>query len=190
MDALREEAIRALELCVEDIPDARVRAFGSTVSSFGDERSDLDLSIDIPLSRARGTPRALAQSLLLWLVERITQPEFCLPDHNCLSLVESAINARVPCVVVRYGQFSDGETLDCDVTVNNVLPVYNTELLREYAQFGGPAVVAFVREVKQWAKEKQLHGAAANEITLNFLLSAMAKCKHPKRSMASCALSF
>ena len=51
MDGSREEALRALERCVKDIPDARVRVFGSAASGFGGQTSDLDFSIEVPTAR-------------------------------------------------------------------------------------------------------------------------------------------
>merc|ERR1719265_3129290 len=45
-----------------------------------------------------------------------------------------------------------------DVTINNLLPVYNTRLLKSYALLDH-RVVTVVREVKKWAQEIGLHGA-------------------------------
>ena len=51
MDRLREDAFRALQHCVQEIPGAHVSVFGSAVTGFGGQSSDLDLSIEVPLAR-------------------------------------------------------------------------------------------------------------------------------------------
>ena len=50
-DGLRREALDALQRCVQDLPDACVRVFGSAVNGFGDASSDLNFSIEVPWPR-------------------------------------------------------------------------------------------------------------------------------------------
>lgn len=48
--------------------------------------------------------------------------------------------------------------------VNNLLPVFNTKLLRGYAEVN-PHVVTLVQECKEWAKERGVHGAQRGHLS-------------------------
>ena len=47
---------------------------------------------------------------------------------------------------------------ECDLSVNNLLPVYNTRLLRLYGELD-PRLIAYVREFKAFAMRENVHGA-------------------------------
>ena len=71
-------------------------------------------------------------------------------------IVQRVLGARVPILKMRTQVI--GRKMDCDLSVNNLLPCFNTKLLRVYAELN-PHVVRLVQECKQWAKEHKVHGA-------------------------------
>lgn len=51
-----------------------------------------------------------------------------------------------------------GRGIDVDVTINNLLPLRNTELLRTYADID-PRMRSFIFIIKHWAKQRQIADA-------------------------------
>lgn len=64
---------------------------------------------------------------------------------------EAVVDGRVPVLRLALG---DSE---CDVTINNTLPVYTTRLLKAYAEVEG-RLAPLVQAVKRWAVGHGLHG--------------------------------
>ena len=136
---------------------ARVHVYGSAAQGFAGEDSDVDLTIHVPFEdlrdvwrlvrgpREENTPRALAQAFLQALGTRCQ-------SQSLLSFVEFVPGARVPVLTLRLG------SVRCDVTVNNLLPLHNTQLLAAYVRgCGGLAGVA--RAVIAWARDAGVLGA-------------------------------
>merc|ERR1719221_1571785 len=63
--------------------------------------------------------------------------------------------ARRPLITVRD---LEGDMGECDVSVNNHLPLWNSELLRSYSMVN-PRLRPLVLLVKQWAKKHHVCGA-------------------------------
>lgn len=141
----------ALE-AVSHIPGARVHAFGSTVNGFGDGYSDIDLVLE-------ATKQALVQSLRL--ASNVSNKD--LPKATLAALqqrlrtvgfriLERVLHAKVPVLKMVLG------TTECDLSCNNLLPIFNTKLLKAYANLN-QRVVSIVQHTKQWAKKNEVHGA-------------------------------
>eukprot|EP00438_Fugacium_kawagutii_P004053 Skav219301 [mRNA] locus=scaffold2157:525304:526053:- [translate_table: standard] len=78
-------------------------------------------------------------------------------------LIQRILHARVPILKLSM-MLPTGKVLDCDLSVNNLLPVFNTRLLRAYADIN-PHVVVLVQTCKEWAKENGVHGAARGNLS-------------------------
>ena len=107
----------------------------SAASGFG-ENADVDATVIAPGRSALQVLRNLAA---------------VLPTAG-FELREEIYGARVPILrLVMNG-------IDFDLSVNNMLPVYNTQLIKAYGELE-PRVVDLVREVKRWAKAAGVLGA-------------------------------
>lgn len=143
--------VTAVKHAAKCITGAAVHAFGSAVNGFGDGTSDIDMVVEAaPSQLARGlnlsgcsqsqlVPRALGK-----LAGRLHRHNFYIDAR--------ILNAKVPILKLRY----DG--CECDLSCNNLLPLFNTRLLKAYADIDA-RVVRIVQEFKAWAKAKQVHGA-------------------------------
>lgn len=114
-----------------------VRAFGSSVNGFGDSSSDIDLIVQVPGAIDMRDFLAGFQGALRW---------------EGFIIKQRILHARVPILKLMY------KGIECDLSCNNLLPVYNTVLLKRYADLDRRAV-RLVQELKRWAKEKDVHGA-------------------------------
>ncbi|CAJ1377605.1 unnamed protein product [Effrenium voratum] len=138
--------------CVEG---TEVRVFGSSVNGFGDGSSDVDVVLSAGkaqlvagLQLGKCKRKDLAAQTLRKLQRLLKQCGF----HIDLLIAR----AKVP--IIKMSLDCDGDYIECDLSVNNLLPVFNTKLLRCYADLD-PRVVDVVQECKRWAKEQQVHGA-------------------------------
>jgi len=71
---------------------------------------------------------------------------------------ELVAGARVPVLKLSLG------TDECDLTINNLLPVYNTQLLKAYTLLD-PELVPLVQAMKDWAKAQGCHCAADGHLS-------------------------
>lgn len=140
--------------CVEG---SRIFAFGSAVNGFGDSTSDVDLVLHASrqqltegLNLLKVSKRSLAPRALALLQPRLRKVG--------IAIHEKVLHARVP--ILKLGI----RGIDCDLSVNNLLPVFNTRLLKSYA-VADDRVVAVTREVKAWAKEQDVHGATNGHLS-------------------------
>lgn len=139
--------------CVEKalhcIRGGRLFAYGSSANGFGDRASDVDLVL-----------QASRRSLLDGLKLGTCPPEdlarctlVALRDHLRsvgIRVREQILHARVP--VLKLIVKVDGQrNVDCDLSINNLLPVFNTRLVRSYANADSRAI-GITQQVKQWAK--------------------------------------
>jgi len=112
----------------------------SKLSSFGSFESGLSLSfgdIDLCLEFDGVTPKNVLKKIAHMLNED------GMKDVNLIT------NAKVPIVKCVDGQ----SMIPVDISVNNNLSVYNTELLRRYSDLD-PRVRSFILAVKYWARTR------------------------------------
>eukprot|EP00913_Durusdinium_trenchii_P033551 g31409.t1 len=161
-----------------------VYAFGSSVNGFGDTTSDVDLVISIPedeLRREFKLPRSdpiawmptVLEDLLRDLAPMaLSQLSLSLSREEGVEVLEEVLGAKVPILKLQI----DG--VDCDLSCNNLLPVFNSQLLRLYAD-RDPRVVRLATEVKTWAREKGVHGAFyGNLSSYSFVLLVIFYMQH------------
>mmetsp|Transcript_76861 Transcript_76861/g.178261 ORF Transcript_76861/g.178261 Transcript_76861/m.178261 type:complete len:479 (-) Transcript_76861:105-1541(-) len=167
-------------------PAARAHPFGSTVNGFGSTSSDIDVLISIEEEELcyymsyyhwhqrerrfyhaqqkrvnEGTPLNREQGPIVYKVgERtamacaVQQMADVLPEFG-FRVLRSLPHARRPLLTVRD---MTGELGECDVSINNRLPLCNTELLQAYSQLD-VRVRPLVLLVKGWAKNRNVCGA-------------------------------
>ena len=112
----------------------------SKLSSFGSFESGLSLSfgdIDLCLEFDGDAPKKVLKKIAHMLNED------GMKDINLIT------NAKVPIVKCIDGQ----SMIPIDISVNNNLSVYNTELLRRYSDLD-PRVRPFILAVKYWARNR------------------------------------
>ncbi|CAJ1401037.1 unnamed protein product [Effrenium voratum] len=160
----RVEAIRdrILPAASEVSPLAQIYAFGSSVNGFGDENSDVDLVVDMgpatPGDQRSWHGRAV--DCLEAISDRLSEVED-------VRVVEEVMTAKVPILKLKV------EGVDCDLSCNNLLPVFNTQLLRRYSELE-PRVVELAGELKNWARKQGLHGAFNGHLSsYSFVLLAI-----------------
>eukprot|EP00439_Symbiodinium_sp_Y106_P076367 s842_g15.t1 len=146
---IRQAALRARFERVE------VHAFGSSVNGFGDETSDIDLVLDVPEEILEqivpwNYVRDLIPATLDYLSDYLVQEGF--------QVREKVLSAKVPILKLTI----DG--VECDLSCNNLLPVFNTKLLSLYAE-KDHRVVEMARRVKTWAKKEGVHGATNGHLS-------------------------
>eukprot|EP00933_Yihiella_yeosuensis_P050448 TRINITY_DN48230_c0_g1_i1.p1 TRINITY_DN48230_c0_g1~~TRINITY_DN48230_c0_g1_i1.p1 ORF type:complete len:529 (+),score=89.44 TRINITY_DN48230_c0_g1_i1:39-1625(+) len=166
-------------------PSASAHPFGSTVNGFGEASSDLDILIAVEdeelcyymsyvewqkreqryqeaMTRnnaasggfAPDMPRCNAINGKAATAFAVQQLADFLPELG-FQVVRVLPRARRPLVTLvdRTGELSE-----CDVSINNRLPLTNTELLASYSRLD-PRVRSLVLLVKVWAKGKGVCGA-------------------------------
>lgn len=159
-------AIKRVLGALSQVPCVEVRAFGSAVSGFGDETSDLDLVVI-------ATRRSLVMGLELEgrtdrcdLVPRsLAQLHKRLQAHG-FHIHELVLGAQVPILKLSFNSGSSDRSRDieCDLSVNNLLPVFNTALLKAYADIDRRAVEV-TQACKHWAKVQGVHGASLGHLS-------------------------
>ena len=140
---------------------ATLKAYGSSVSGLGFTTSDMDLCIAIDpevtkVNRmhdetgdgANVTQISFTAAVIKVLSARIDACDFCEVEKTVLT-------ARIP--IVQLKQASTG--VECDICVNQELPMYNTLLLHTYTQVD-PRVRQLVLAVKHWAKQRGINDAS------------------------------
>ena len=112
----------------------------SKLSSFGSFESGLSLSngdIDLCLEFDGESPKKVLNKIARML------------NQDSMKNVKLITNAKVPIV-----KFIDSQSMiPVDISVNNNLSVYNTELLRRYCDVD-PRVKPFILAVKYWARNR------------------------------------
>eukprot|EP00931_Biecheleriopsis_adriatica_P050033 TRINITY_DN28957_c0_g1_i1.p1 TRINITY_DN28957_c0_g1~~TRINITY_DN28957_c0_g1_i1.p1 ORF type:complete len:563 (-),score=93.29 TRINITY_DN28957_c0_g1_i1:84-1772(-) len=163
------ELIARVLQAARSIQDVKVHAFGSSVNGFGDAQSDVDLVLEATTEELvkglnlhevfrKADPREVAPTALQALIQPLRQTGFAIK--------EQVLTAKVPILKLHFG-------VDCDLSCNNLLPFFNTRLLKVYSTLD-PRVVGLVQELKRWAKLKGVHGAdKGNLSSYSFTLLAI-----------------
>lgn len=162
LELVRDVARRVLD------PSAEIEMFGSAASGLCERGSDIDATVVVDfailnkrfhgVSRGAPSPGHEARNLCSEAVCAIAK---YIESTNGTGLaVEGLINgAKVPIVVLS----SFGRQI-IDVSINNVLPTYNTRLLGAYAKLD-KRVVALVLCVKRWAKMANVSDAKMGNLS-------------------------
>mmetsp|Transcript_87488 Transcript_87488/g.255816 ORF Transcript_87488/g.255816 Transcript_87488/m.255816 type:complete len:469 (-) Transcript_87488:334-1740(-) len=156
---------RVLE-ALSAVPGAEVRAFGSAVSGFGDRTSDIDLVVT-------ATKASLVKGLELEgrIARRDLAPRSLSKLHTRLQehgfrIRECVLFAQMPILKMSIASRSSDRSgdIECDLSVNNLLPVFNTALLKAYADIDHRAVEV-TQACKRWAKAQGVHGASLGHLS-------------------------
>ena len=147
--------VDAIERTVKNV-DGKVYAFGSSVNGFGDSKSDVDLVISVA-----------ERELHDWLGENRGRQDITVRCLNKLShklerqgfrITEKVLHAKVPIITMLRNN------IECDLSCNNMLAVFNTQLLHTYATLDN-SLPAMVRQVKDWARSNGVHGAPMGHLS-------------------------
>ena len=128
-------------------------AYGSQVNGFGDETSDIDVTIP----EWRGDRLFDAH-----VVDAIKRAGFDVKEQRPF--------ARVPLLLLQYHY--DGQTVDVDLCAGNNLGIKNSQLLRAYVDML-PELADFACNVRNWAKDQGIYGPTdglLSSYTLNILV--------------------
>ena len=161
LDLVRDVARRVLD------PSADIQMFGSAASGLCERGSDIDATVIVDFAilnkRFHGKNRApsVGHETRLLCSEAVCAIAKYIESSNGTGLaVEGLINgAKVPIVVLS----SFGRQI-IDVSINNVLPTFNTKLLGEYSRLDD-RVVGLVLCVKRWAKMTQVSDAKMGNLS-------------------------
>ena len=161
LDLVRDVARRVLD------PSADIQMFGSAASGLCERGSDIDATVIVDFAilnkRFHGKNRtpSVGHETRTLCSEAVCAIAKYIENANGTGLaVEGLINgAKVPIVVLS----SFGRQI-IDVSLNNVLPTFNTRLLREYALLDN-RVAALVLSVKRWAKMAQVSDAKMGNLS-------------------------
>jgi len=115
------------------MPVGELQMFGSSANGFGNNGSDVDIS----LLSSPGADAPSSEDL----IEGVST---LLEQHGMANLTDRR-TARIPIVT-----FDDPQTgLECDICLNNLLAVHNTQLLRTYGR-ADPRVRPLAYVIKRW----------------------------------------
>jgi len=161
LDLVRDVARRVLD------PSADIQMFGSAASGLCERGSDIDATVIVDFAilnkRFHGKNRtpSVGHETRLLCSEAVCAIAKYIENSNGTGLaVEGLINgAKVPIVVLS----SFGRQI-IDVSINNVLPTYNTQLLGEYSKLDN-RVVGLVLCVKRWAKMTMVSDAKMGNLS-------------------------
>ncbi|CAF4892430.1 unnamed protein product [Rotaria sp. Silwood1] len=115
----REKILTCLEKEFQKLyPGCRVHSTGSFKNGFGFQHSDLDVCIELEMNNNESS---------IQILENLAQ---CLQSNEPLfRIIEIVRNARVP--IVRLVHIESD--IEVDISVNNLLPIENTRLLKMYS---------------------------------------------------------
>jgi DNA polymerase sigma len=161
LDLVRDVARRVLD------PSADIQMFGSAASGLCERGSDIDATVIVDFAilnkRFHGKNRtpSVGHETRTLCSEAVCAIAKYIESTNGTGLgVEGLINgAKVPIVVLS----SFGRQI-IDVSINNVLPTFNTRLLGEYSKLDS-RVISLVLSVKRWAKMAQVSDAKMGNLS-------------------------
>lgn len=129
---------------------------GGTLDVFGSSATGLHLpgaDVDLVLSLGKDTNREINGEIVKRLATQLRSAE-CSAGFAAFASVNAIPGARVPIVTVASNEFG----LTADISVNNKLPLANTQLLRTYMLIDD-RVRRLCYVVKRWAKQRRLSEA-------------------------------
>jgi len=144
-----EEEMHKLAQCVHRVralvtalwPHAKLQPFGSCISSFAVRNSDVDLCLVMEAAPGEELVKAkLVKDLGEYL------------EGAGMAEVQALPHARVPIVKL----VEPDTRIACDICINNLLPLANTKLLRDYASVD-PRLRSLVYVVKHWARQRDVN---------------------------------
>jgi len=131
---------------------AKLYGFGSSFNGCGEAKSDVDACLYIPPSKHADERYYASSHALRQLLTKFEDTEDAYP----LRVLEKRLGAGTPIVNFELlSETGEGTGYTCDLSFIHILPLYNTRLLRTYADLS-PAVPALVLVVKRWAKANGL----------------------------------
>ena len=136
---------------------SRVLPFGSAVTGFWTPESDVDVCIQV--SNSQGGKSGTLGALKLLASELRKRP-------GTLTL-QPIYTGKVPIIKWRYidRDNSSQKQVAIDVSVNNLLAVRNSELLRTYAQCNEPLMRPLVLGIKLLARSRGMNNRAAGTLS-------------------------
>lgn len=162
LDLVRDVARRVLD------PSADIQMFGSAASGLCERGSDIDATIVVDFQilnrKFHGKNRmpSIGHETRQLCSEAVCLIAKYIEEHPTGTgvAVEGLIHgAKVPIVVLS----SFGRQI-IDVSINNVLPTFNTKLLAEYAKLDS-RVIGLIVCVKRWAKMAQVSDAKMGNLS-------------------------
>jgi hypothetical protein len=137
----------------------KLQAYGSSVNGFGDNSSDVDVVLvidDASLVDALGLRGVSGRDLAVGVLKKLQGPL----QKQGFQIKEFVSNAMVPILKMCLRLRHEGAIMECecDLSVNNVLPMFNTKLLKAYSDIDH-RVVALTQACKSWARARDVHGA-------------------------------
>jgi terminal uridylyltransferase len=139
-----------------DMPNAKLELFGSTKNGFGARKCDLDICLTFE-DNETGEGLEYAE-----IIEKVGQ---LLRFHTSIRNIIPITSAKVPIVKFTYFM-SPRESIDCDISLYNILARYNTLLLRAYCLIDQRVqILGFI--VKHFAKVSLKCNIFFSNITLN-----------------------
>ena len=128
-------------------PEATIQVYGSAgTTMFLDDISDVDMTIVSPKSQMT-TKSVITEykAEKVCKLRKVYNEIGMLPEFRCERLESGA---RVPVAVITH----ETSGVSLDITVNNLLPIWNTRLIQAYLDLH-PMVWQMVAIIKAWAKQ-------------------------------------
>lgn len=140
----------------------RLHIFGSCVNGFGMKDADVDMCLQVPTEshdEAAQVVEKLAEAIRTYFPDAGDDADLDDPNVDSNAIKHSDIlaltHARVPIVKIhRMPRRLRG--IACDVCVNNLLAVVNTQLLKDYASID-PRLSQLAFCVKHWARRRKVN---------------------------------
>ena len=154
-----EEVREVVKLALHD--NANLRLFGSIITGFCDDSSDIDASVSIDFETLRFVLSSYGDSPQLICAKSVEKIAYYINLHSYLGMTVTQLitSARIPIITVKVsGGFS------IDLSINNELPLYNTALLKSYAE-SHECVRVLVLCVRRWAKLLNISGAKSGNLS-------------------------
>eukprot|EP00435_Cladocopium_sp_Y103_P058164 s1051_g20.t1 len=130
--------------------EAHFEFFGSAVNGFETNSSDVDVVVVLPEQHElRNSSKQSAAQCVELMGKKLVENE----DDWGIYVTDLVTNARVPVLKCR-----SEELVDIDITFNNLLPLYNSRLLKAYSALDD-RVAKLGRLVKYWAKSRAVNEA-------------------------------
>lgn len=150
-----QRAVQRMQMAVALWKDAEIHVYGSTVNGFGADGADIDMTVQVSFAEFAGDFRG--QRLRNLQLQGLRQLEMQC-KYLGFTVREAVVDARVPVLRLSFGD------VECDVTINNLLPLYNSKLLKAYTEVDA-RVVPLVQDLKRWATANGLHNASSGHLS-------------------------